>query len=113
MHCLRCGIETEGTDIFCADCREFMKKDPVSRETPVPIYPRPAYHPMRKRPLKPEELIAAANARLEKATRLIVGLGLLCLVLLVVAVIALFLRDDTSNIGRNYTTIMENLPPIR
>lgn len=44
MNCLKCGKETVGNQVFCADCLEIMKNCPVKPGTPVHIpqrKPRP------------------------------------------------------------------------
>ena len=45
MQCLKCGRETEGTNVFCKACLEQMSARPVRPGTPVTIYPRPEKKP--------------------------------------------------------------------
>lgn len=111
MHCLRCGTEVDAPEVFCEACRAHMKDDPVSRETPVMIQPRPEFTPMRKRPPKPEELLAQSERALDKTRRLCVTMFFLCLCLCVLLAIAVKFGSRGPAIGQNYTTVVDSMVP--
>ncbi len=37
MNCMRCGIEIEEPDVFCADCLADMERHPVKPGTPIQL----------------------------------------------------------------------------
>ena len=57
MHCIKCGKETKGSDVFCQDCLLVMQTQPVKPGTAVHIPVRPASKKSasRKKTLSPEE----------------------------------------------------------
>ena len=63
MNCVKCGKKTEGTDVFCPECLETMKRYPVKPGTKIhiPVRPEPAERKQTKtkKEKSPEEQIAA------------------------------------------------------
>lgn len=51
MNCMRCGVQTDGKEVFCADCLNSMEKYPVKPGTPVHLPMRNALQEVKK-PLK-------------------------------------------------------------
>lgn len=101
MRCLKCGVNVDHPHVFCESCRRIMDNYPVSRETPVVILPRPRTEPVRRRAIKPEELLVSAR-RKQKVLRWICGiLVLICLGL--GAVTIYLLTNDSLPIGQTYT----------
>lgn len=58
MHCMKCGIEIEETQVFCDDCLAVMEKYPVKPDVAVQLPKRTtvAEKPTRKKELTPEQL---------------------------------------------------------
>ena len=107
MHCIKCGKETKGEQVFCTHCLELMEKYPVKSDTPIQLPNRPNSSSQKKqnrkkRPMDQDEKIA----RLRRKNR---WLGLLVLVLLlaVLLLVGKIYRDarmtDDKEIGKNYT----------
>lgn len=65
MNCMRCGVQTEGKEVFCADCLDSMEKYPVSPGTPVHLPMRTTLPEMKKPPKKKRE-----NSTEEQISRL-------------------------------------------
>lgn len=102
MNCLRCGKEIQESEVFCAGCLAEMEKHPVSRETAAIILPRPVAGEMRRRPVKPEELLAKSRRQFRRLLAVAFALLLICIAL----AIALFLSKQNADrpIGQNYIT---------
>lgn len=112
MNCVKCGKETEGTNVFCPDCLAEMKRYPVKPDTKIQIPARPEI-PERKRTRarkerSPEEQIASLHKLVQRlviltaclATTLAVTLGVLVYTLVDEAVP----EQPQMPMGRNYTT---------
>lgn len=114
MHCLKCGREVKSPAVFCKECLAEMERNPVSRETPVAIPPRPVYDPERrgKRPPKTEELLARARARQRRWKRTCIVLGVVCLALTVALVFFIRRTPGKPAIGQNYITNVTTAPPV-
>ncbi len=105
MHCMKCGRQVEDSHSFCLDCLEEMEKYPVKPGTVVKLPDHPVAAPTkkrslrRKRPLKPEDQIAALR---RSRRRLLYMLMLSLLALLGVSLLALFLLEQ-----QNFASIKE------
>lgn len=108
MECLKCGRETSGKEVFCADCLKDMERSPVSSSTPVVLYQRDEPQrkmPQRKAP-KPEEIIAGLNKRIRG---LWIALSVLSLLFAITAGALGFMiwRElEDEDIGSNYSTVI-------
>lgn len=78
MHCLKCGRKIEDNESFCPDCLADMAKYPIQPGTVVKLPTRTATISTKKRPtrrrkpLKPEEQIAALKKRCNWLTVLLI-----------------------------------------
>lgn len=113
MNCMKCGRETVGTDVFCAECLEEMEKYPVRPGTVVQL-PRRREEPVvkkshsrRKASPPPEEQVK----RLKKLVRRMnIALVVLFLLLLAAGHFAgKYLMDATAELlpGQNYNAITD------
>ena len=102
MHCLKCGTEVRDPAVFCEACLKDMEKHPVPRETPVVIPTRPQSRERRKRPAKPEELLAQTRKWLRRTFFTCIILALLCAIL--TAILIFVGENRTRPIGQNYIT---------
>ena len=106
MECMKCGRETSGNDVFCAECLKVMDEHPVNSGIPVQIHPRPEAKrksPMAKQP-KAEETI-------QKLKKTVSRLKVLCLILTLLLFFtaaalgfSIWHSDDDFNLGFNYST---------
>lgn len=111
MHCLKCGTEIQPPNVFCQNCLAEMEKYPVAQDTPVVIQPRPVDNPeRRRRPPKPEELLAQARRRQRWLARLCIILTVACVLLACALVFFPRLYQPEPTIGRNYST--ETTAPV-
>lgn len=106
MSCLKCGREVGASQVFCDGCLEVMAKHPVKNTTAV-VLPKRSDVPTapKKRPPKPEEVIAKLQKENKRLRRWI---WILCFVLLLGAAAAAlykFREPIIENIGRNYKVI--------
>ena len=112
MNCVKCGKKTEGTNVFCPECLETMKKYPVKPGTTVHI-PTQAERTERKPALprkerSTEEQLASAQKLVKRlvilsatlATTLAVTLGALVYTLVGDSEP----QPQQSPMSRNYTT---------
>lgn len=102
MHCLKCGRNIEPPQVFCSNCTKIMNDQPVPRETPAVILPRPKTEPMRPRALKIEEKLTMAKRKNKHLRRICVAMAVLILILAVWLVLER--HPDVRTVGRNYTT---------
>lgn len=111
MNCVKCGKKTEGTDVFCPECLEDMKRYPVKPGTKIQIPARP--EPVERKTVKakkektPEEQIAGLQRLVKLLTVLLLTLSVALAVS--VGILAYQLADDTGAqpqqpMSRNYTT---------
>lgn len=112
VNCVKCGKKTEGTNVFCAECLEGMKRYPVKPGTKVHI-PVRAAHTERKQPQArkertPEEQITALHKLVQV---LVIMVACLTTTLAVtVGVLVYALTDEIATepqqtpMSRNYTT---------
>ena len=107
MHCIKCGKEAKGNDVFCTDCLLVMQSHPVKPGTAIHIPNRPSAKnsTSRKKVLSPEEQVL----RLKKIIRrmFLVILSLVILLGLAVGSTVYLIRqqDFLSGLGKNYSTV--------
>lgn len=108
MECLKCGRETAGSEVFCAECLKSMENSPVKVNSPVVIPHRDARQrraPQKKTP-KPEEIIAGLNQKIKRLRVALCVIG----ALFVLSTCALgYLVWDSINetdLGSNYSTVI-------
>lgn len=112
--CLKCGKETEATQVFCPECLEQMSRYPVKPGTPVHLPNRPAVHerqPVRKRERTPSQTIAELQTLIRWLTVTIAVLSVLLCATAGFLIHTLDDKSDTDTIGRNYTADTSNTQP--
>lgn len=105
MTCIKCGKETDASQVFCNECLTEMEKHPVKPDTPVQLPQRPA--PEKTTPRMREQTPADANRSLRGLVRwLTVLVTILSVLLCATAGFLLHTLEQQANnpIGRNYTT---------
>lgn len=102
MHCLKCGRNIEPPQVFCTTCTKKMNEQPVPRETPAVILPRPKTEPIRPRAVKIEEKLATVKRKNKHLRRICVAL--LVLILILTVWLVLERNPNVRSVGRNYTT---------
>lgn len=98
MNCLRCGKETVGNQVFCNECLEVMKKNPVKPGTPVQI-------PIRKAPA-PDKKQSSRQRKLSESEQILqyrnlirwltVTIAVLCVILCLLAGLMVLQLDGKS-----------------
>ena len=110
MSCMKCGVETPETQVFCDHCLELMKAHPVKPGTRIHLPKRALITTEAKKPAKkkkllsPDEQITVLKLRILRMRLAIVIL--VFIVCVVSAFLGLKIYDDLSapdNTGRNYT----------
>ena len=106
MTCMKCGKETNASQVFCNECLTEMEKHPVKPDTPVQLPQRPTQDKPspRTREQTPADTIRSLRGLVRWLTILITILSLL---LCATAAFLLHTLDKSANdnpIGRNYTT---------
>ena len=116
MSCLKCGRETQQSQVFCPACQEVMQAHPVKPGTVIHLPNRDA-SALDKKPV-PEQWEDRPDDQLQKLrilTRwLTAAIALLSLLLCIAAgmlVHTLNTNVKTPTIGRNYTTAQDNINP--
>ena len=107
MECLKCGRETPGKEIFCAECLNDMEKFPVKTGTPVVIPKReePRRQVPQKKAPKPEEIIAGLHQTIH---RLRVALCIVSILLALTAAglgLSIWYDVEDPEPGFNYSTV--------
>lgn len=107
MHCLKCGKDTSGEQVFCDRCLQAMEAYPIKPGTAVnlpkkqtgPDAKKPVH---RKRPLTTDEQIAVLHKHLRRSR--IFGF-ILAALLLATSGLLLYeiINPDGPVIGLNYT----------
>lgn len=114
MQCLKCGRETEGTNVFCKSCLGQMNARPVRPGTPVTIYPRPEKKPSA--PAKPQISAEERICKLKRRNRRMAVVIALLSVMLVLSATGLGwkLYQDLRKfpLGQNYSTVTPSSTPI-
>lgn len=108
MNCLKCGKETDGTNVFCQECLQIMERYPVKPGTPIHL-PQRTTHGQEKQPVRRKETTAEdITQQLRSLTRwLTAAIAILSILLCITAGMLLHTLNDqqpVGNIGRNYTT---------
>ena len=106
MYCMKCGREVQEGQVFCDECLEYMKNDPVNINAAVMIPSQPPEkHNSHRRPLvNPDEEIK----RLEKVNQnLILWLVLLGVMVMLLLLLAYYKQfwEVVDELGRNYSVI--------
>ncbi len=116
MGCLKCGRETQQSQVFCQACQEMMRNHPVKPGTVIHLPHREA--PGTERPLPDAQWETSSSDQLFRLRKLIrwltATIALLSVLLCLAAGMLVYtLKSDapTSTIGRNYTTTQENANP--
>lgn len=74
MNCIKCGRKSGENQVFCNDCLEKMKQNPVNPDTVINLPKRPAPSPIKKRSFRhryfwdAEERIEVLRTRLRWTT---------------------------------------------
>lgn len=112
MRCLKCNRETEDNQVFCNECLEQMKKDPIKPGTPITLPTRPPSKP-RVKPhpqIRPEEQIDQLEFKVTHLHRWIVLLVTALMIVSGIFIYFLWSNDAELDIGQNYTP-METMAP--
>ena len=106
MQCLKCGRDTGGSGVFCAECHAAMEASPVKPDTPV-IIPNRKPTPKRTAPkqTKPEEIIQQLQKKIHRLTVWLSIFGILLALTGTVLGYVLYHYNDGLPIGQNYSTI--------
>ena len=108
MNCLKCGKETEGTNVFCSECLQIMEAYPVKPDTAVQLLQRPPRTPEKQQPHRKEPAPSDTSHQLRTLVKWLAGIiAVLSVLLCITAGILLQVlnkEQPVSNIGRNYTT---------
>ena len=106
MNCLKCGKETVGNQVFCDECLEVMKQNPVKPGTPVQIPVRKSRTPDKKQNGRQRKL--TENEQLLQYRNLIrwltLTIAVLCAVLCLMAVMMVLQLD-----GKSFSDFFSNL----
>ena len=105
MYCMKCGREVEDGQVFCPDCQDLMKQEPISIRTAVKIPRQPINNNRTRRPaIHYEEEVH----RLEKSNerlRIWVILLAMATVLLAMAVYHKEVVRAVEDMGKNYSIV--------
>ena len=107
MHCIKCGKETKGSDVFCQDCLLVMQTQPVKPGTAVHIPVRPASKKpaSRKKALSPEEQTAKLRKHLRQLRWTIFALILALAVTTASTLYLLHRQGVLEDLGKIYCTV--------
>ena len=116
MNCLKCGRETQQSQVFCPACQEVMQNYPVKPGTVIHL-PRRDTAVLEKKPA-PEQWEERSDDQLPKLRRLtrwltatIALLSLLLCIATGMLIHTLNMNDNSSTIGRNYTAATDKTSP--
>jgi len=116
MFCMKCGREVDEGQLFCAECREVMKRYPVKpgiaiqlpHREETPLIKKPAAR--RKNHYSPEEQIRILRRRLRRI--LVIWLVTLLLLAATIYPTVRFLQRVGGVLpGQNYSTFTESTAP--
>lgn len=110
MHCMKCGREIKGEQVFCGECLQDMNAHPVKPGAAVQLPIRPASNGQKKsasrrKPLSPEEQAASLRKTVRRMTAAIVALAVCLCFTGAMLLHTLHLQWQQENIGKNYSTI--------
>lgn len=106
MNCLKCGKEINDGQVFCPNCLNAMEQYPVKPDTPVHLpnrteTPTPKQRRLRFRHRNKDVQLRRAQKTIRILIAVVIGLVLLLSV--TTAYLVTSLKQNDSNIGRNYT----------
>ena len=109
MECIKCGKQTEDTQIFCSHCLEVMEAYPVKPDVHIQLPTRPAAQGQKKqsrkrRNLSTDEQITYLKGRVRQQWALMAVL-LLALLLAIGTLFYKVSRPVNPDIGKNYTYV--------
>ena len=107
MNCIKCGKETVGEDVFCADCLAEMGRYPVQPGTVV-LLPRRRESTAQKKAVKrrtvsPEEQVLVLRKWVIILALLLVAC--ICAIMLMFEPTMHYIRDEHFEIGQNYSSV--------
>ena len=107
MHCIKCGKETAGSDVFCQECLLVMQTQPVKPGTAVHIPVRPASKKpvSRKKTLSPEEQVVKLRKQLRKLFWACVALILALCLTIASNIYLLYRQGILEDLGKTYSTV--------
>lgn len=116
MYCLKCGKDTQGSQVFCEGCLQSMNAYPVKPGTAIQLPERAAPLPEKKVPrhrraLTPREQVLQLRGTVRWLS---FAIGVLFAVLCLVAAMLLHtLTQDpaSANLGRNYSSTNSGTQP--
>ena len=115
MYCLKCGKETEESQVFCSSCQEVMQAYPVKPGTAVHIMPREQRPQEKKAPRRKDADQEEQLNRLRLVIRcLAAAVAVLSVLLCATAgmlIHTLGTKPADNPIGRNYTTAASGNQP--
>ena len=117
MYCLKCGRDTESSQIFCDRCLQVMAENPVKPGTaillPHQMTQEPSKkQPRRRRPMTPEEQICHLSRTVRRLGFLVAVVSLLLCLVAGMLVHTLLQRPVTpGEMGRNYTAVAPSDAP--
>ncbi len=106
MPCLKCGRETQQSNVFCDACLEDMRQHPVKPGTPVTIFKRPeapAKSPGKKQQ-KPEELLVKYQKKNKRLVSWVIALSVLLALTSIGLACKLYWDYGHLPLGQNYVT---------
>ena len=111
MHCIKCGKETKGSDVFCQDCLLEMQKYPVQPGTVV-LLPRrkdsSSKKTIKRHTPAPEELIS--NLRRQNTALLFLLTVCIIAIALMFEPTMHYMQEEHYEIGQNYSSVTNNAP---
>lgn len=107
MQCMKCGRDLEAGEVFCAECREIMKKYPVKPGTVVQLPYRSGEtaakkQQPRRRNMPPEEQLVFLKRLTRKLALALVISVLLCIGTAYLAVTQYLENRNKQALGQNY-----------
>ncbi|MBR4109471.1 MAG: zinc ribbon domain-containing protein [Oscillospiraceae bacterium] len=107
MYCLKCGKETADKQVFCDHCLGVMSDYPVKADAKVHLPHRTeAATPKkqsRKRPMQPEEQLAAMQQLVRRLLAALIAVTVLFLLTAAGLVYTYKSSEALPTVGRNYT----------
>ena len=105
---MRCGVNTEGKEVFCRECLASMEKYPVKPGTPIHIFSRAAAVEQKKalkkrRDITPDEQISRLRNMLRKLTAALIAALVLIMVLSGILLVSSLEENPQTPSPRNYT----------
>lgn len=106
MQCLKCGRETQQSNVFCDACLENMRQHPVKPGTPVTIPKRPE-KPTKspgKKQQKPDDLLIKYKKKNKQLVSWVIVLSILFALTAFGLVWKLYWDYGHLPLGQNYIT---------